>query len=156
MDHLTVRAESSAATNASELHALFEDAVLRVCRLAGIAPEEQHFAVASRAFELGGVPFALEFDEPSGFVKVYADAGRPSMASAPGVYRALLEHQLYFPPPFQVLVGVHPLSEHIVIYACAPLPSSAQSDDNFLALLHSCVNIVRFLSHEVEGMHPLQ
>jgi len=101
------------------------------------------------------VPIALELDEPSCFIKVYADAGRPSMACAPGVYRALLEHQLYFPPPFQVLVGVHPQSEHVVIYACAPLPSSPQSDDNFLALLHSCVNIVKFLCHEVEGLHPL-
>lgn len=124
-----------------EFHAMLG----RLCVLAGVPDADHPAVIEQQAFKLAEVPIAFQLEEWSGFVKIYVDVGEPEPAYALEMYRYLLEQQLYMPAPFQMVVGVHSESKRIVLYACAPLPTDAEGDEQFFALLQSCVIAVRFL-----------
>lgn len=117
----------------------------RLCVLAEVPPAERGDVIASRAMRLADIPMVFQLEEWSGFVKIYVDVGEPMPASAHEMYRYFLQQQLYMPVPFQMTFGLHPESERIILYACAPLSVDEESDQNFLALLHSCVLIINEL-----------
>lgn len=124
-----------------EFHAMLG----RLCVLAGVPDADHPAVIEQQAIKLADVPIAFQLEEWSGFVKIYVDVGEPEPACALEMYRYLLEQQLYMPAPFQMVVGLHSESKRIVLYACAPIPTDAESDEQFFTLLQSCVIAVNFL-----------
>lgn len=122
----------------------------RLCRLAGVPPDEQAQVVAEQAMTVDGLATHFRFEAWSGFVKIYMEIGRPAPARLPALCQAILEQQLTLPVPFTMLTALDAASGNLVLYGCAPLAESSCDDDAFLIFLQACADAARLLRHALE------
>jgi hypothetical protein len=149
-DHpaIEARAPADSPDELIDLQMEYESMLRRLCRLTHLPEADEPRVIESQALLLSDVPISFRLESWSGFVKMYADAGEPAPACAHDVYRTVLEQQLCLPAPFQVVVGLHSETNHIMLYACAPLSISSETDQNLLALLEACVVGVKLVRGE--------
>ncbi|MES2772165.1 MAG: hypothetical protein V4623_09390 [Pseudomonadota bacterium] len=132
-------------SESSDLAQAFTAMLERLCTLTQIPPANHADVLANKGFLLANVPVFFQLEEWSRFVKAYIDVGEPLPSAAHEMYVYFLEQQLHMPAPFQILLGLHPESRRIILYACSPLPMNAEDDQNFLNLLQACLIIVDHL-----------
>ncbi len=122
----------------------------RLCRLADVPPSEQAQVVAQQALTIDGLPTHFRYEAWSGFVKVYMEIGQPAPARLPALCQTLLEQQLTLPAPFAMLTALDAVSGNLILYGCAPLPTSSDDDDAFMAFLQACADAALLLRSALE------
>jgi hypothetical protein len=115
-------------------HALLD----RVCTHFNVPHHERTAVLSSQALSIGKAPMSLQLEEWSAFIKVFVDVGRPADQDAPALHRYLLTQQLIQPAPFYMSAGVHPETEHVILYGYSPMPTDAASEEGFFAFLQGC------------------
>lgn len=128
----------------------YEDALRRLCDLAGVSPADRDVVLSREAIILGGVVMALQFEPWSNFIKVFIEVGKPVESDAVRFYRWVLTQHLVMPAPFSMVAALHPDTDQVILYAASPMPDSPEADKGLLAFLIGCGHVCEILRNPAD------